>query len=965
MKKVSRISTKRIFFGVAGTWLLLLFVVTLMFSVFAEADLTTVVDVDSLAVMSTTNGTVNWTGSAQGVSWTGSTTKSCVLNTWKYTAQTGELTLTNTSEQTLVLSFDYDLSRLNGGYMQINGADKTVSNTYSQSLTPNASVTIKVSSPTGEKEGSTTVDLKNIKLEVQEVKIDFISPTANGSYKITTNNQTYEPPTTLTNPSTQTYTLVATPDTNYQLEGWYFNGEKYQLVQEILSGITFPVGTKVEAKFVKDPLLNIVESAEGFEGLVGDYIEVDSAFVHNLLGSSHTTTGNKSENNSYGDPVRFPNHVWSENNGTIVSSASGSAQGDNQTEQGRSNARAYLYSDIIRIKCLQSCKITFSYSTNASPVDQQDDIPTAGTYFYMYVTSNASANSSAIVSQGTLIAGGSQQASASANNTEVSLNAGEYLYLYSYAEILKSDLYALGLPANHACNYSYSAAISNVTIGQGNEAYSVNVGNYDHLGNLIQSGAVMVNGVSTSLSTSNYETVVQQGTLLQLKPGTTPTNYVFIGWQKNDETPIYTSSEYGLTVSGDTTMKALYVPIATIQTGGDNGYERAIYTVNGQNYATGENPYYVARSADCSSFYTDLNAAFSSTDTVVLLAGHTINGDLVIPAGKTLVIPYGLADDGITGDDPDQTTASSDMANYCVVRFNGNMTVNGSLVVNGLQYGSGRPVGGIGCLVLSETSSMIVNGQVYSYGLIRGGQIIAKNGSIIHETAEIGDSRSVLVLKAIHDNRNTYKTLPMSHLAIESIESTVTYEYGSTLKGHMSIRLAGTAENSVDAFTVIGTSGALVTMSKGSMTKYYDFDNNQTVYRVDKDAEASFGSLTMNVTYEYAGESAKITLNTADYFLPLDQGFGIEVAGKLTFTSNVKFLPGSRLTVTSSGHCVIQNGVHVVVYRMNLEAQALRGITKDILFTDIQFGVPSILLVAIAPLRQLAPWVVQNYMWMA
>ena len=892
-------------------------IVFLSFTVGAQADISSSVGIEGLKVESTANSKTDWTGTTGQISWSGTTSKTAGsgCNSDTYTATSGELTLTNNSGESKVLSFDYSVT-LNGGTLTVDGTSKTTSGSFSKALSNGASVKIKVSSSTTAA-NTTSVTISNIKLEVQTVNITFIAPTTNGTYKV--NGTLISADTVMTKPSTQTYSLVATPATNYQLEGWYINGVKHESVVETLSGLTFTADTTVEAKFVIDPLYTVAQLSDGLSGTLEDYVTFDTVFYHNAKGNSHTTAGDMSLNNSYGTAYYFPNSFWTSGDGTIVSSASGTAQGDVQTEMGRSNATAKLYSNVIRVQCIQSCKITFDVSLSASTVNSVDDI-TAGVYFYIYTTTSASATTSTITTNGTLIAGGNQSSSGS-GSAEVTLNAGEYLYIYSYALTLKSENKLTGLPAYATDNYSYSSTISNFAISQGNEAYTVNIGNYDHLGNLLQSGAVVVNGVSMSLASANYATEAQLGSQMDMTPGTAPTGYVFIGWQKGSDSPVYTSTEYSLTVSADTTLKALYAPIMTIQLGGTNGYESATYTLNGTTYTTGENPYYVARSADCSTFYTDLNAAFSSANTIVLLGGHTINGDLVIPSGKTLVIPYGHADDGISGDVPDQTTISDSMRNYCLVRYTGNMTVNGSLIVNGRQYGSGqqagRPVGGLGCLILSDTSKMVVNGQVYSFGLIRGGSITAKSGSIIHETMEFGDPRSVLVMKEIYDKRSDYKILPMSHFAAESIESSVTYEYGAALKGHLSILLAGSSSNSTDTVTLIGTSGAWLNLTTGSLTKSYDFTNNQTVLRVNENSSVSVGSITLNISYEYAGQGGDVSLVTGDYYMPLDQGLAIEVAGDLFFNYNHKFLPGSRLTILPTGHCTIASGVNIVLYRMN------------------------------------------------
>ena len=72
----------------------------------------------------------------------------------------------------------------------------------------------------------------------------------------------------------------------------------------------------------------------------------------------------------------------------------------------------------------------------------------------------------------------------------------------------------------------------------------------------------------------------------------------------------------------DYEVTPIYVPAMTITTGGANGYGSATYQYKSlSSQMVTSNGQYVARNAECSKFYTDLNAAFSDTNTVFLLAG--------------------------------------------------------------------------------------------------------------------------------------------------------------------------------------------------------------------------------------------------------------------------------------------------------------------------------------------------------
>ena len=883
---------------------------TLVVNVFGAADLSSKVAVNGLTVSS--SGGLDWAASAGGAVWEGTTSSSGGC-TPTYTATNGTLKFTNNSGSTQVLSFSYTVS-LNGGSFTIDGESKTSNGSFSKTLTNGASVTLATSSSSTE-EKTTKVTLSSIKLEVQQVTVTFAAPT-NGSY--TLNGTAVTADTVKTAPSTTQYKLVATPAPNYHFDGWYL-GETKISDNVSWSDASFATSGTVIARFVEDPLYSVVQPGEGLSGTVGDYITVNSVYYHNNNGSYHTTTGTDGLNNSYGPPAYFPDPAWSVNNSTIKSSASGTAGGDNQTEMGRSNAQAYIYSDIIRVQVHKNCVLSFDCAVEGGTTDNVDE-STNGVYFYYWVTSGASATSSQIMANGETVINGVRQASASGSVT-VTLNAGDYLYLYSRCQVLKSKNCIYPLPASVSHQYNYSATISNVTLSASAEEGILELGNYDNVGTLLNSGTVLVNGTPTSVSSGVLSVTAQKGTQYTLNPGTAPAGYTFIGWNING-TPNYTQEEYSFVLTeGTTTIKAIYVPAMVITTGGENGYGSATYTLGGNSYLSGSNPYYVARNIDRTAFYTDLKAAFAANDTVVLLAGHTISGDLVIPTGKTLVIPYGFADQGISEDAPTQTTTFANTVNYCVVRFNGNLTINGELLVNGIQTGysvyAGRPSGGIGCFVLEDSSVVTLNGTLYAYGHVRGGQINAAASAVVHELAEFSDRRAILLMNEIIEKKTDYRLMPFSAFSVESIESSVTYTAGAQLIAHFSMLMEGNSSNSSDQCNAIHPESGLFILSEGTMTKYYDFTNNQTVWRVDEGATVQTGNMSCAMAYSYAGMSADVVLNSNEYVFPFNQGHCIEVAGNFTFTSSFKFLPGSRFIVTETGYCTIASGADVIMYRMN------------------------------------------------
>lgn len=885
---------------------------------------------DGDAAGSTTAG---WTASGTTLTgivtpgYTVKTTSSCGSTStayYYYTGATTTLTLTNNSGEEAILAFDYTAA--SAGSLTIDGTAKTANGSFSKLLAAGNAVTVVLTTPASASSTSsesassyaaaTTLSSISLTPANADVTVTLNPVSVGGSYTAKVNSTNLTVGQSYEYPATTSYTFTAVANVNYQFDGWYVNNTK--VADTAAYTRTFSADAAVEARFVQDPLYSIVSVTDG-EGEASAFLEINSAYYHLTTGNArcrHTNVGDLNTNNSYGAMTYFPYLQWSASGSALQSSWSGVVTGDNQTSLGYSNARAWLYSDVIRVKAIQACTITFDFGISASRMDSAGDYPNAGTYAYTYVTTSASASTSTITSNGTLIAGGAGSGSGSASQ-EISLNAGEYLYIYSLAETLMNSMKSSGYCTD---NTSYSATISNFTVAPNDTTYNLTLSNQDNIGTLLSAGSIKVNGVEQSVSSGPYATQMAGASVLTLTPGTAPSGYTFIGWHNaTTDTYIYTDTEYTITMTGDADIYALYVPAMTITTGGANGYESAAYTYRNLGGSTvTPNGQYVARNADCTAFYATLNEAFSGTDTVVLLAGDTISGDLTIPAGKTLVIPCGLADPGSV--EPAQVTATTTMTNYCAVSYdNGTLTINGTLVVSAAQSGAapqGISSGPIGYLNLGGSARMTVNGTLSVSGLIRGGEQIAVNsGGTVYELMVIADFRSLLLTESFISDKQVF---PFNNFYIKNIEDVeVTYQTGSNLYARYSMRLQGMTVNTTGLIPVIGTSGALFNITEGSFTKMFDRSTDKTVYRLDENSVGSSGSFSLTMTYSMGGLSQTMTVNTADYFVPLNAGFDIQVNGQFTINSDFKFLPGANLSVGENGVCTIASGKNVVLYRLN------------------------------------------------
>lgn len=848
-----------------------------------------------------------------------------------YEEETSVITISNNSSETRMLSFDY--SKPTVGTLTIDGTEVTTDGSFNKQLAAAEAIQVTLATPSFPLSGSlakpgtaentpeiytTSTTLSNVTLTPINAQINVHLEIPNGGrYTSKAGSDSLTVGESYTNPVTTSYTFTATPDANYQFDGWYVNGVKVADTTTY-TRVFSAADSSIEARFATDPLFSTATFAG--EGDLGDYLEFDSDYQHSTTGNYHTNVGKVNTLNSVGVQTRFPYCEWSINGESITSSASGAASSDNNTQAGQTAVQAQIYSDILRIKCIQPCTITYNYSGSTSPVKTGANVPNAGIYLFSYVTASGSASVATIkgTNNANLLAGGVGKPDISGTAAEISLNTGDYLYLCFYANPGKHGTTSGN--GYDTMNYEYSATISNFTVVPNEVKYQLTIGNYDNTNAVLKSGKVKVNGVDQNVSAGPIAIEVAGGAEVILAPGTSPNGYTFIGWYNaTTQTYDYTSGTYTVTMAQNTDIRMLYVPTMTINTGGENGYGEATYSYKNLN---GEivpaDGLYVARDATCTNFYTTLKDAFEAKDTVVLLAGDTINGDMTIPAGKTLVIPRSMTDSGPTS--PAQSTATAGISYYCTVTFNGNLTVDGSLIVSAEQTGAtgrGRPTGGIGYLKLGDTSKIIVNGTLYAFGLVRGGTEISVNsGATVYELMEMADIRAVLVTQAILNDGGLF---PFNNFSIKSIEDVpVVYQTDARLYACYSTQLQGMTTTTYGDIPVLGPSGSLFNMTQGSFTKWFDLDTDKTTYRVDEGATVESGHFAISLEFKIGTfPSVPMDVDTADYWMPLNAGFAIQVDGNLTVNSDFKFLPGAMLDVGENGVCTIAEGKNIVFYRLN------------------------------------------------
>ena len=895
--------------SLAAAVTVLLLVCTLTITTFAATDLSGTVNVSGLTV--STDGATAWTASASGAGWSGKTTSSTANCSTTYNSTSGSLTFTNNSGSTQVLSFSYTLS-LNGGSFTIADESKTAGGSFSQTLANGASVTL-VAESSSEAANTTTVTLSNIKLEVQSVDLTFAAP-SNGSY--TMNGTAITANTTVTNPSTTTYKLVATPAANYHFDGWYL-GDTKVYESATVEAAAFATSGTVTAKFSPDPLYTQATVPADSAYTKDELVTINSKYLHDSTSKLVADGGFPANNSAYSktaqsgtkdkiDVQYVPYSVW---NDSMEISYSGTAMGDYVDGAGQeSYAYARVISDVIRIYAKENCNITFNYTGSLTTGGSSATETNATAYTYTYITTAANAT----VAQ---VKGGTQYTGSGTTPT-IALSKGSYLYILceGYAKNRYLHVFSIGTISQFNMDFEYSASISNFTVTYNEKKDILTAGFRDNTGTALGSGTISVNNVGQAIGTNGNmaDMTFADQAAVTLAVSAAPANYVHIGWEIIPEggsaTRVYTPT-YSRTLTENVTVNALFVP-KTIITMGANGYSDATYTdVNG-NALSGQ---YVARNTGCTAYYTSLADAFSQTDVVVLLAGSTINGDWTIPAGKTFVIPYGMNDAGSTTPVMGWGMGTWD---YCLVNLNGNLNVAGTLLVSALQNQSTGATGGNpGHLVVASGKTITVSGSLYAYGPVTGaGTVETTSTAQIHETMEFSDNAPVMYVYNIYNERSSKKVFPFNAMFINSIEIPVTYRVGASLTAHAAVRYDTTSTAEVP---IIAGSGAMLNHTAGTITKYYDASAGQFVFRSNSGSAVNTGSFSITLTVTVASRTMDITMNSADYYIPLAAPYRFEVAGDMTINDNYKALPGMSFDVKEGGTLTIASGKSLVLYRRN------------------------------------------------
>lgn len=245
------------------------------------------------------------------------------------------------------------------------------------------------------------------------------------------------------------------------------------------------------------------------------------------------------------------------------------------------------------------------------------------------------------------------------------------------------------------------------------------------------------------------------------------------------------------------------------------------------------------------------------------------------------------------------------------------------LVVNAVQGAKngassmGRIIGDYGQMEVKGTVD--IYGTLYARGFVTGsGEVTAKSGSNIYQLMQIQDWRGGSATLNLYND-----LMAINMYSFENIMANMTYEGGSSLSVQACIAASGNCfAVDVPAMTD-GTHGASIFIldENGQIKTSYDKMHDRLDIRMTKGTvEMQYLELNMPMgKNEETGEDQVFTINSANYPLAINDSMSITVEEGATLQTDhdLKFLPGSSVTVEKDAKMVVGKSSHLYFYSLD------------------------------------------------
>ena len=334
---------------------------------------------------------------------------------------------------------------------------------------------------------------------------------------------------------------------------------------------------------------------------------------------------------------------------------------------------------------------------------------------------------------------------------------------------------------------------------------------------------------------------------------------------------------------------------------------------------------YIVRNLNTNQIYSDLGAAIgavNSGETLILLEDVTVSGDIAIPEGVTLVVPFSASDEtGYqmgTAACARPTIATREAFRKLNVAAGKTLTVNGTLVVGGVQHApdqnaQGQTSGDYAEIVCNGTVQVAAGGTLTVYGKITGsGTTRVVNGATAKIPYLVTDYAGGTNTEALYNA----KSFPFGQYATINVQNTMVVEGGASVIGMTSLFFwNGITQQDVD---LIGTDSGLIYLPVGStLTATYDA-GKAVKTKVDmEDGKIDlqdFGKTTLTISGGATGGKFDLSgYGSEEMYLNIPYTYDLVLTnGSYSMTNLYRIMPGAVVTVASDAQLNVAGGLQAV-----------------------------------------------------
>lgn len=319
--------------------------------------------------------------------------------------------------------------------------------------------------------------------------------------------------------------------------------------------------------------------------------------------------------------------------------------------------------------------------------------------------------------------------------------------------------------------------------------------------------------------------------------------------------------------------------------------------------------------------FASLEDALASdlSDNIILLDNLTLESNLIIPEGKTLVIPYFNGDVGYDAriknkEEYNADGTVTDRKDYkelyqsLTVPKDVILEVQGTLIINAI---TGRAAaghydmdntGGYGQLNLDGKLIISNNGLVDSAGFVKGsGEVIVKENGTLRDLYVVKNWRGGSQASEVVLNHNVY---PMNEADCQNVEVPITIMDNGSYTGIVKMYASGSYNKT--RFPLVSRDNGLIRLTDGAELQIRrSNDLTRTNFLLNGGGAAA--SSTLNIV--------GFDLSTGTFIYPIDGDTTYALSnGIYTVENDFKFLTGSELYVKDGAELILNEGHTLVFY---------------------------------------------------